>query len=215
MELKDCKVGMRVLFGRGNGEQTEGEIVKVNGVKCKVKQMEARGTMKSYPVGTVWTVPASLMTPVGGTKVSAPVVAPTVPAKPKRPDADIMRDIQGCYAQLSPENLTCDGECSRHETTRRAAAIHARLRELFAEIGRKVTEDEAYGMPASTFRFPTYAPAKACAFKKGDKVCFKAKDGTTVTGYVRTLNTKSVTVDPIGGKPGAYWRVSPSMLKAA
>lgn len=202
MELKDCKVGMKVMFGRGAGEQTLGEIIKVNGVNCKVKQLEVRGSMRSYSVGTVWTVPASLMTPV---------VVPTVPAKPKRTNAEIMGDIASCYGQLSPENLHCDGEISRSAAMRKAVAIKARLADLFKEIGRKVSEDEAYGMPVSTFRFP----AKACAFKTGDKVCFKAKDGTTVTGYVRTSNTKSVTVDPIGATNGKYWRVDPSMLRAA
>lgn len=212
MELKDCKVGMLVLFGCGNGEKTLGEIVKVNSVKCKVKQLDARGTMKSHPVGTIWTVPTSLLMPVGGT-VAAP--APVVAQKPKRPDADIMNDIQRCYAQLEPENLSCDGEISRSQAAHRATVIRARLRDLFAEIGRKVTEDEACGMPTSTFRFHKPSPAKACPFKKGDKVCFTTKDGTTVTGYLRTLNVKTVTVDPIGGEPDQYWKVGPSLLRAA
>jgi hypothetical protein len=60
MEQTEAKVGMRVYFGRSHGEQTLGEIVKVNRAKLKIKQLESRGTMKSYPVGTVWTVPASL-----------------------------------------------------------------------------------------------------------------------------------------------------------
>jgi hypothetical protein len=217
MKIEDCKVGMKVLFGRSQGEQTLGEITKVNSVKCKVKQLESRGTMKSYPVGTIWGVPASLMTPTvtspaGWQMAVAPVVAP---AKPKRPDAEIMNDIESCYNQLSPENLTCDGECSRSEVARRRTAINARLKVLFAEIGRKVSEDEAYGMPASTFHSPVFAPAKVCPFKKGDKVCFTAKGGSVVTGFVRTLNQKTVTVDPIGGKPGQYWKVGPSMLRAA
>ncbi len=149
MEIKDCKVGMKVMFGRSHGEQTLGEIVKVNSVKCKVKQLESRGTLKDHKVGTIWTVPTSLLTPVGGTVAASAPVA--VPVKPKRPDADIMRDIGKYYNWLSPENLTCDGECSRSEVARRRTAFNAKLRELFAEIGRKVSEDEAtavfYAMP--------------------------------------------------------------------
>lgn len=60
MEQTEAKVGMRVFFGRSQGEQTLGEILKVNRAKLKVKQLESRGTMRSYPVGTIWTVPAAL-----------------------------------------------------------------------------------------------------------------------------------------------------------
>jgi hypothetical protein len=135
MELKDCKVGMQVNFGRSQGEQTLGEIVKVNAVKCKVKQLESRGTMRNYPVGTVWTVPVSLLTPVEGS---------VKPVAAKRPDAVIMSEINDCYNRLSPENLHCDGEISRSAAARKAVALNARLRHLFQEIGRKVSEDEAY-----------------------------------------------------------------------
>lgn len=134
MELKDCKVGMLVNFGRSHGEQTLGRIVRVNAVKCKVEQMESRGTLRNYPVGTLWTVPTNLLTPVEGFK----------PVAPKRPDAEIMSEINACYNRLSPENLHCDGEISRSQAARKAVALNARLRELFREIGRKVSEDEAW-----------------------------------------------------------------------
>lgn len=60
MEKIQVKVGMKVLFGRTNGEQTLGEIIKVNKARLKVKQLESRGAMRSYPVGTTWTVTAGL-----------------------------------------------------------------------------------------------------------------------------------------------------------
>lgn len=56
-------VGAQVMFGRSRGEQTLGQIVKVNRTRAKVKQLESRGTYQSYPVGTIWTVPFSLLTP--------------------------------------------------------------------------------------------------------------------------------------------------------
>lgn len=234
MEIKDCKVGMKVLFGRQNGETTLGEITKVNGVKCKVKQLESRGTMKAYPVGTIWTVPASLMVPTvtspGGWQAA---VTPNpnitfvggIPAA-KRPDAEIMNDIASYYGQLSPENLYCDGEISRSAGQRRATVINARLRELFTEIGRKVSEDEAYGMPMDRSAMDKQMEfvnnlyrSNACRgwpFKRGDKVCFTvSKTGEVVVGYVRTLNVKTVTVDPIGNTTGRYWKVGPSLLRAA
>ena len=64
MNRDEGKIGMKVYFGRQNGQQTLGEIVKINPKKFKVKQLEARGVRKSHAVGAVWTVPPSLCTPV-------------------------------------------------------------------------------------------------------------------------------------------------------
>lgn len=55
------KVGDPVMFGRGHGEKTRGTVTKVNRKTCKVRQDESRGTMKSHPIGTLWTVPFSLL----------------------------------------------------------------------------------------------------------------------------------------------------------
>ena len=55
------KVGDKVVFGRKNGEQTWGTIVKINPKKLKVRQDASRGTMRDYPVGTIWTVPSPLV----------------------------------------------------------------------------------------------------------------------------------------------------------
>lgn len=79
----EMKVGQRVYFGRNHGERTLGEVVKVNPSKCKVRQLEARGTMRDYAVGTVWTVPASLCTlaPEGATPVALPEEKRPAPAR--------------------------------------------------------------------------------------------------------------------------------------
>jgi hypothetical protein len=120
-------------------QKTLGEVVKVNRVKVKVKQLDTRGTYKSYPVGTIWTVPLSLLTKVDSS--GQPVVeAP----KPKRPEAEILAEIQGIYCRLSPENLSCDGEASLTHMRRMSAHLNRRLRECFQELGRRVSEDEAY-----------------------------------------------------------------------
>lgn len=58
------RVGDKVMFGRRFGEKTLGEVVKVNRTRVKVKQLEARGTMRDYPIGTVWTVPFALCSAV-------------------------------------------------------------------------------------------------------------------------------------------------------
>jgi len=139
MDHLNLKVGDKVYFGRSHGEQTLGEVVRVNRVKIKVKQLESRGTYKAHAVGTLWTVPVRLLTKAvdSGPAMSKPVT-------PARPEVEIMRDIVGIYSSLSPENLSCDGELPRSAVARRAAALNARLRACFTELGRRVSEDEAY-----------------------------------------------------------------------
>ncbi len=135
----DYKVGQKVYFGRSKGERTLGEVVKINPKKLKVKQLESRGTMMTHPVGTVWSVPPSLVTPAPAGVVPFPALTTA-----KRPDVDIIQEIAGLYSQLSPERLHCDGEVSRSVAARRGAAFNRRLKECFVEIGRQVHEDEAY-----------------------------------------------------------------------
>lgn len=62
----------------------------------------------------------------------------------KRNESEILEDILTCYVELSPENLYLDGEASHNEARRRASAIQNRLKSLFRELGRKVSEQEAY-----------------------------------------------------------------------
>jgi hypothetical protein len=124
MNSNDFKVGDRVLFGRERGEKTLGEVVKVNRVKLKIKQLDARGTMRNYPVGTIWTVPPSLAEHAGARlsfhperEFTAPsrqpaIVIPPVPPKDVscgRTEKEIKKEILGIYCSLSPENLSCDG----------------------------------------------------------------------------------------------------------
>lgn len=79
MNHSEMKVGMKIYFGRTHGESTLGEVVKVNPSKVKVRQLEARGTMRAYPVGTVWTVPASLCALAGEGKPAPVPVTETRP----------------------------------------------------------------------------------------------------------------------------------------
>jgi hypothetical protein len=135
----------KVVFGRSKGEQTHGTVVKVNKKSIKVRQDEARGTLRDYPVGTVWKVARSLVRPADQTHTTIPGgaeddCAPT----PKRSEAEIMKDILEVYAGLSPENLTCDGELPASQVRRNAAILNRSLRALEKELGRKVDESEAY-----------------------------------------------------------------------
>jgi len=81
--ISDFHVGQKVVFGRGNGEQTGGTVMKVNRKKLKVRQDEARGSQKNHRVGTVWTVPPSLVRPVGEAPRNATPAPRRQPALPR------------------------------------------------------------------------------------------------------------------------------------
>lgn len=143
----DLKPGMQVLFGRSHGEKTLGIVVRVNARSVTVKQAETRGTMRAYPVGTIWRVARSMVQPVSGFSPAGAVSKPVAQApRSARPESAVLQDIGDVYSQLSPENLTCDGELPRREIARRRAALQRQLKALFVELGREVDEMECYAM---------------------------------------------------------------------
>jgi hypothetical protein len=66
-----------------------------------------------------------------------------------RHDRDIITDIADTYADLSPENLTCDGELPAAKVRQRKAALDKKLQDLFKELGREISEIEAYNIVRS------------------------------------------------------------------
>lgn len=64
----------------------------------------------------------------------------------KRTDKEIISEIRGCYSDLSPENLFWDGERSQEEAEDDRDTLRRKLDELFMELGRHITESQAYGM---------------------------------------------------------------------
>jgi hypothetical protein len=63
---------------------------------------------------------------------------------PKRTEEQIMQEIASCHSRLSPENLSCDGELTPAQTRARGRQIRNSLRSLFRELGREVSEEEAF-----------------------------------------------------------------------
>ncbi len=143
----EWKIGMKVMFGRRNGQQTLGEIVKVNPKKLKVKQLESRGVYKNHSVGSIWGVPRSLCTPVNDMMVGEKGVGKTFTPQPatSRSDAEIIAELQGIECGLSPENLSCDGEASRSHIMRTYRRLNRRKAECIKELGREPSFDELWG----------------------------------------------------------------------
>jgi hypothetical protein len=145
-------IGQIVLFGTPNGERTKGEIIKINRVALKIKQLEQRN---SKPAGTIWRVPQSLVYSLD---------APDQPIAPKEAH-NVHTDVSSnempslmwilqhehelylmgaVYSNLSPENLSCDGECSPTEVRRRRAFNETRLKLITNLLGRTMDEDTCY-----------------------------------------------------------------------
>ena len=59
-------------------------------------------------------------------------------------EQELMNKIGMCYIHLSPENLWQDGEATASQANATAKRIYADLKELFKQIGRIVSEDEAH-----------------------------------------------------------------------
>ena len=74
----------------------------------------------------------------------APVVEKPVAVEPVVDEETLLKQIGQVYCQLSPENLSCDGELPRAAQESRYQALQVRLKELFKKIGREVGEMEAF-----------------------------------------------------------------------
>ncbi len=136
MSTPSFNVGDEVIFGRPNGEQTRGRVVRVNRKSISVEQMGERGQSRVRKAGTKWRVHPSLVRLANG-----PAPAP----KAKRPDALIIQDLRRVESRLSPENLSWDGERSAAQVRTAARRLNAEKRALLAELGRDPTFAEIWG----------------------------------------------------------------------
>ena len=136
------RIGDLVQFGRPNGEQTEGKVVRVNAASITIEQTEQRGVTRVREAGTKWRVHPSLVRLVsnGGT---AP--APVAP-KAARSEADLLAALRRIEGDLSPENLYWDGERSRTAARAAERRLMAERKALVAELGREPTPRELWGL---------------------------------------------------------------------
>ncbi len=148
MQREQCQVGMRVIFGRTNGEHTLGEVVKCNPTKAKVRTLETRGAGRGAGVGAIWNVPYSMMQPESGGQVIPFPVRQIREKMAYNPyavlDNAILGAIVTCYNLLSPEHLFADGERSRDQATLLKNTLQRQLRYLCDAFGRNVTQQDAY-----------------------------------------------------------------------
>ncbi len=147
MTIQDCRVGMKVFFGRPNGQKTLGQIVKIGRSKCKVRSLETRGYRETS--GEIWNVPVTLMTPEdNGRPAQITKLVPALPDYSSLTPAQLLTKIRDAYCGLSPENLHCDGEAPLSYVRAKYAELQRELRACFKALGREVSESEAFRMSA-------------------------------------------------------------------
>jgi hypothetical protein len=64
---------------------------------------------------------------------------------------ELMNKINQVYCNLSPENLTCDGELCRSQVIARKKAYEKELKLLFKQLGREVSEEESWNWWDKTY----------------------------------------------------------------
>jgi len=73
MLREHCTIGMKVVFGRPNGEKTVGEVAEIHQTTADIRTLEARGDgnrgseehrTKKQPAGTVWKPGFDIMEPL-------------------------------------------------------------------------------------------------------------------------------------------------------
>jgi len=136
------RVGDLVTFGRPNGEQTEGRVIRVNAASITIEQTEARGQTRIREAGAKWRVHPSLVRLVSSTGTAPAPVAP----KAARPEADLIAALRRIEASLSPENLHWDGERSRSAARAAERRLNAERKALIAELGREPSPRELWGL---------------------------------------------------------------------
>ena len=67
-------------------------------------------------------------------------------------DNETYNKFAALTCRLSPENLTCDGECSRAEVIRRHNQIMREWRALENMIGYEVTQEEVENRMCAEYR---------------------------------------------------------------
>ena len=140
--MSTFKINDVVTFGRPNGEQTEGKVVRVNAASITIEQMEERGVSRVRQAGAKWRVHPSLV------RLASAGAAATPPAKPvvvSMSEAEILLRLRKIEFGLEPEVLYCDGERSPSEARRIAARLRSERADLVKMLGREPTPSEIWG----------------------------------------------------------------------
>lgn len=124
------------------GGLAAGDTVTITGraisEEYKVVRFTNRGSAIISLNGKEYRAPVSALS-----KLGAPAGFSVRPVH-ARSEEDILNDLRRVENDLSPENLTCDGELPKSEVRRRFNSLTAEKGRLTAELGRVPTDKELY-----------------------------------------------------------------------
>lgn len=104
-----------------------------------------RGVMATSHVKRVTNWRANLINRITETISDLKRRIPQTPPQPKRMNEnEIKQRLMKLTSDLSPENLTCDGELSQRDWRAKEKRILAEWAELETQLGRKVTQNEVW-----------------------------------------------------------------------
>lgn len=137
MQKSECYIGMEVFFGKGNGQQTKGKIVKLNKTTAGVKTEEGRGVRGA---GAIWRVSYSLLSTGNADNITPPIIELVYNEYQDKMEQLVLEAIACCYDKLSPENISADGEIPINIVMQRRKEIDKKLEGLFQALGKRVGE---------------------------------------------------------------------------
>lgn len=143
MLRENCRVGMKVVCGRPNGEKTVGEVVEVHEKKADVRTLESRGDgnrgseehrTKKQPAGTVWSFTFDLIEPLDGRLQESLYSLP-----PEH--ENLLNYLERGSEELSVTNSKCEVDIlnaifAAYEERRKLASLMAKYRARRTEEAR-------------------------------------------------------------------------------
>jgi hypothetical protein len=155
---------MIIVQIKDRGQTYKAHVVKFNSKRVKVRMVSEDHSR--FPIGSIVNVPYSMVTSEDG---KHPVTPDGVMDRMNFPNEEEKRQLAQCRIpetkeidyrnpffgwveryliralvivndHLSPENLTCDGECSRAEVAVKSRVLKSQKRHIVAALGYDVDE---------------------------------------------------------------------------
>ena len=130
MTREELKIEQEVSFGRPNGKTRNGVIVKLNPKNAQVKEKGTPG---------LWVVPYASIKHIETPDQQEITYNPF-----NKVENLLLEAVCEIYFQLSPENLTRDGEIPYNKVAPIRKRLEHQLQHLQQALQRTVTEHQAY-----------------------------------------------------------------------
>lgn len=161
--MKTLSIGTEIT-ANSRGQIITGKVEKINRTTCLIT---VTGGNTRFKIGGKVKCPFSIITVPfkcgdRGIELTADVASGSVVDTPKTPHvvdkwwiqghANLLVLLGGIFNELSPENLSCDGEASRASINHRLREINMRRHAINTLIGRNIDETEYHDIMAKWYQ---------------------------------------------------------------